>query len=336
MPDDERRQTHHIQQSQEDKVKLYLNQFSNYRRMLRVTAWCCRWLSSAKEKGLRYLTPSELRDVQSRLVRCVQAPAFAAEIDALQDHKPLPRRSRLLRLNPFLDKEEGILRVGGRLHNSNTTYEHRHPMILPDESPLAALWIGDAHLRCLHGGVQLTLSTLRQHCWVLRGRQLVKAFIHRCLTCVRWRGRTADQLMGVLPSPRVTPGRPFLRVGVDYAGPILIRSSRGRGQQARKGYIALFVCLATKAVHLEVVSDGTTEAFLAALKRLTTLAVASAPRFTATAVRRSWVPTRNFEFSLKLSTLGTENSWIGWPLRVSSGSLIHRPLLTSAESGRPR
>ena len=75
--------------------------------------------------------------------------------------------------------------------------------------------------------------------------------------------------MGVLPAPRVTPCRPFLRVGVDYAGPILIRSSRGRGQHASKGYIALFVCLATKAVHLEVVSDGTTEAFLAALKRLT-------------------------------------------------------------------
>ena len=76
-----------------------------------------------------------------------------------------------------------------------------------------------------------------------------------------------NQIMGNLPASRVTACRPFSRVGIDYAGPILLRTSKGRGQHAYKGYIALFVCLATKAVHLEVVSDGTTVAFLAALRR---------------------------------------------------------------------
>ena len=55
------------------------------------------------------------------------------------------------------------------------TYNRRHPVILPDESSLATLWIAKAHRCCLHGSVQLTLSTLRQHCWILRGRHLVKA-----------------------------------------------------------------------------------------------------------------------------------------------------------------
>ena len=62
--------------------------------------------------------------------------------------------------------------------------------------------------------------------------------------------------MGNRPAVRVTPCRP-----------ILLRTSKGRGQHAYKGYIALFVCLASKAVHLEVVSDGTTDAFLATLRR---------------------------------------------------------------------
>ncbi|XP_071576379.1 uncharacterized protein [Temnothorax nylanderi] len=75
---------------------------------------------------------------------------------------------------------------------------------------------------------------------------------------------TAD---GQSSKRRVTPARPFLRTGLDYAGPILIRTSKGRGHRAHKAFIAVFVCLCTKAVHLDVVSDYTTEAFLAAFRR---------------------------------------------------------------------
>ncbi|XP_077276907.1 uncharacterized protein LOC143905372 [Temnothorax americanus] len=75
--------------------------------------------------------------------------------------------------------------------------------------------------------------------------------------------------MGSLLSPRVTILRAFAHTGVDYAGPILPRTSRGRGHKAYKGFIALFVCLCTKAVHLEAASDLTTDAFLAALRRFT-------------------------------------------------------------------
>jgi hypothetical protein len=73
--------------------------------------------------------------------------------------------------------------------------------------------------------------------------------------------------MGQLPSSRVTPSRPFSRTGLDYAGPILCRTTSGRGHKSFKAYIALFVCMATKAIHLEVVSDLTSSAFLAAYRR---------------------------------------------------------------------
>jgi hypothetical protein len=75
--------------------------------------------------------------------------------------------------------------------------------------------------------------------------------------------------MGDLPKERLQPSRPFSTSGVDYAGPYLIKSSKLRNAKKVKSYIALFVCFSTKAVHLELVGDLTTESFLAAFKRFT-------------------------------------------------------------------
>lgn len=73
--------------------------------------------------------------------------------------------------------------------------------------------------------------------------------------------------MGALPYPRVQPSAPFSHTGLDYAGPMHILPIVGRGQKTRKYYIAIFVCLATKAIHLELVEDYATSGFLAALRR---------------------------------------------------------------------
>ncbi|XP_029171358.1 uncharacterized protein LOC114940774 [Nylanderia fulva] len=108
---------------------------------------------------------------------------------------------------------------------------------------------------------------VRQLYWIPRGRAVVKLWLRRCVTCVRWRAATPQQLMGSLPKERVTPACPFLNIGVDYAGPVQLRTSRGRGQRSYKTFIAVFVCLSTRAVHLEAVSDYTADAFLAALRR---------------------------------------------------------------------
>ena len=73
--------------------------------------------------------------------------------------------------------------------------------------------------------------------------------------------------MGQLPPARVNPSPPFSVTGINYAGPFTLKRGHTRKPVLVKAYIALFVCFATKAVHLEIVSDLTTEAFLAALRR---------------------------------------------------------------------
>ncbi|XP_011864059.1 PREDICTED: uncharacterized protein LOC105559972 [Vollenhovia emeryi] len=176
--------------------------------------------------------------------------------------------SPLLTLGVFVD-EANILRVGGRLKHASLPRDERHPIVVPPASQLALLLVDACHRRTLHGGVQLTLGLLRLQYWLPRGRAVVKRRLRQCVTCVRWRGATIQPPMGNLPRDRVTPARPFLRTGVDYAGPVFVRTSKGRGQRAFKAFIAVFVCFCTKAVHLELVSDYTSEAFLAAFRRFT-------------------------------------------------------------------
>lgn len=73
--------------------------------------------------------------------------------------------------------------------------------------------------------------------------------------------------MGNLPKCRVNEYLPFVNVGVDYGGPILVKDRKGRGAKVTKAYICLFVCMSSKAVHLELVSSLTIDGFLNAFKR---------------------------------------------------------------------
>ena len=75
--------------------------------------------------------------------------------------------------------------------------------------------------------------------------------------------------MAPLPAERLLPSRPFSITGLDYAGPIPILFSKGRGAKTTKGYVAIFICLVVKAIHIEIVSDLSSDAFIAAFSRFT-------------------------------------------------------------------
>lgn len=76
----------------------------------------------------------------------------------------------------------------------------------------------------------------------------------------------SSPLMAPLPRERVTISRAFSKTGVDYCGPIMVRSGI-RKVTPIKSYICVFVCMVTRAIHLELVSSLTTEDFLATLSR---------------------------------------------------------------------
>ncbi len=77
---------------------------------------------------------------------------------------------------------------------------------------------------------------------------LIKSVLHRCIGC-RWTGGSFHHPdMPPLPLGRVEEASPFLNVKIDYMGPIEIRS----GDSVQKEQVAIFACLVTRAIHLEI------------------------------------------------------------------------------------
>ncbi|XP_033361548.1 uncharacterized protein LOC117239823 [Bombus vosnesenskii] len=171
-----------------------------------------------------------------------------------------------LSTNPADYYKEGILRVGGRLSHSSMTFAQKHPIVLPKSSVTTRI-IDHEHKIHMHSGTQATLYAVRQRYWPVDGRSQVWRAIKGCVRCCRAQPPPVEYVMGNLPEARVTESRPFTNVGVDYCGPFHIKEKRDRNRRQIKVYVAIFVCLAIKAVHIELVDDLTSEAFIAALRR---------------------------------------------------------------------
>lgn len=131
------------------------------------------------------------------------------------------------------------------------------------------LLVDHYHRVNLHSGPRLTQALICKHFWILSARQVIRFRIFKCIRCFRNKPKNSSPLMGDLPPSRVVPSRPFSSTGMDYCGPLQAKIHNLRAVRLIKVYLCIFFCMATKAVHLEVVTDLTTDAFLAALTRFT-------------------------------------------------------------------
>ncbi|CAK9826422.1 hypothetical protein ANTRET_LOCUS4277 [Anthophora retusa] len=266
--------THLATSSSPESTFDLFSRYSSLPKLLRITAYCLRFTRNARgnsnsdkvnRENINPPTATELRKAEETIIKIVQQSSFTIEIDSLSKGKPISKGSRLVSLNPFLD-ELGIIRVGGRLTNAPVPFNAKHPVVLPTSHPFTNLVIKNEHLRSLHAGPQQTLASLRDRFWILSGRRIVRKIVRQCFNCFRAKPLTINYQMGNLPSQRVTPSRAFDSCGVDYAGPFLIREG-GRGRVARKTYVCIFVCLVTKAIHIELATDLSTDSFLKCLHR---------------------------------------------------------------------
>lgn len=247
------------------------SKYSTLNKLKRIFGYCLRFLWNLKckttqsSKRFGILTTEELNNSLNELVKLAQKEAFPIEYNKLVNGFSISKKSSLLSLNPI--SINNIIRVGGRLQNSNHEIDKKHPIILPKTHILTKLILTDEHQRLMHCGPTLLLSSIRERYWPISGRNSVRKIVRDCLICFKNNPRQGQYLMGNLPESRVNQYLPFYNTGCDFAGPFLIKDRMTRGAKLIKAYVCVFICLATKAIHLEAVSDLTTSCFLACFKR---------------------------------------------------------------------
>lgn len=150
---------------------------------------------------------------------------------------------------------------------SQLSFAQKHPILFPSQHFITELIIKETHEKYYHIGIQTTLYTIRYKFWLLDGRNQVCKIVRSYMRCFRFNAKPVEYKMGDLPEVRVRNATPFAFTGIDYCGPFYIKKKKHRNHNRIKVYVCVFICMAIKAVHLEIASDLTTDGFLAAFRR---------------------------------------------------------------------
>ena len=121
-----------------------------------------------------------------------------------------------------------------------------------------------------HDGVAGTILRMRRKAWVIRGRRIAQKVVDNCILCKKARAKTCQQVMGDLPEERTRPTAPFEFTAVDLFGPYQVRDDIKR-RVTMKVWGVVFCCMSSRAVHAELASTLSTESFLLAYQRFTSL-----------------------------------------------------------------
>lgn len=235
--------------------------FSTLSRLVSVVAWCLRFTNAARKR----LSISEMDAALTCMLKLSQTEVFEKELRLLRSGKSVPAGSRLSSLNPTL--RGGLMVVGGRLNNAALDQYQKHQIVLPQHHPLTRMIVMKEHMKG-HLPEKALLYAVRRKYWPLCGQRVVHNVVRSCVPCFRAKPQGVQQLMGTMPSVRVTPARLFLNTGIDFCGPIKLKNPLQRKHNITKAWICVFVCMSVKAIHLEIVTSLSTEGFLMAFDRV--------------------------------------------------------------------
>ena len=260
---------------EEGWVQSVLQRTNSFSKILGIT---CKILSlrgvldCAKQRlGISLAPRSRMisnEQAQIELLAATQRKYFLSEILKLESNQVVENNSPLYAFSPFLD-ENRLVRMGGRLEQSELPWRAAFPVLLPRD-PLTIVILSHFHENCHHQGSSVTCHSLALGGFhIFGGSKILKFFINKCVFCRRLRAKVENQQMSTLLKERVTPSSPFTNVGVDTFGPFLIKSGAGTRKHSSgvKIWGCVFTCFSTRAIHLEALESLDTSSFLNAFTR---------------------------------------------------------------------
>ena len=257
-----------------DSIAEMLFRVNNWMKAVRVMEKVVQFLIKTGSPNLKDINFMYLRTKTIEyLMKNVQKNHYGDEITILQSKKDLKLSHKLNNLCPFID-EHGILRVGGRLKQSDLTMGKKHPILIPVHAKTTELIIDHYHEKCGHQGNHITLGAIRNAGYFIeKGKATIKKFINRCVICNKLRRTPEVQLMADLPSDRVTPTAPFVSTGMDVMGPFIVYDgvNTRRTSGGKKTWVVVFTCLSSRAVHIEMLPSLDTTAMQNAISRFTSV-----------------------------------------------------------------
>ena len=249
------------------------SRYSSLTRLLRVTAFVFQFVRGFQQLNLDgpvspniHLVAEDLQYAELSWVCHIQAKSFVKELEYLRNPGNQPAPTYVQQFGLFLD-DNNVMKCKGRINNSTVSLEEKNPIFLPAKHPLIKLLVMHIHQLAKHGGVNITLTTLRERYWILKGRKIVKSILRSCVVCKKLEGLPyASPCPPDLPACRVSDDPPFAHTGLDFAGPLYVQESTDRGNDT-KVYMCLFTCASTRAIHLELTRGLNVDSFLLAFCR---------------------------------------------------------------------
>lgn len=243
IPEEERQVSLHTTSYNKVLSLIPVDQYSNYSRLIRITTWVSWFIHNCKAKMTKghtmlssYLSVWETQEAEFYWFSIVQKQRFMSDIINVNSKRKLHGSSPHLSLHPIVD-EHGLLWVGGREQRSGRSCSSQHPVILHGKHTITKLLIRYEHICLLHCGPTLLSASLNRHIHMLGEHKVVRSITRTCVTSRKIATWPQSQMMGQLPSERVTQDIVFNKVGLDYAGPLLLKLGHTHKPVIVKAYV---------------------------------------------------------------------------------------------------